>query len=318
MAIIPPDDDAAPAPPPAPDVMEPPYGILRDYFQRGDIVPFLGAGASLGPRAKDAVFKGPDPDFLPTGGELSEWLARKCGFPEQPATDLARVASYFQIQSTREDLTDSVRQVFQPDYAPRAIHELLADSPKPLLIITTNYDDLIERAFRSRKKPFHLVTYPEGDENAGSVVCWKHGDDKPIVTPPADLALKVGEDATIIYKMHGSIMKEEALRQWESFLITEEDYVRFLSRMTSSGSVIPATFMVHLRKSALLFLGYGLRDWNMRVMLEMLQSGRDKGKRRPAWAIQYKPLPVERRLWDHRHVRIFDIDLETFAARMKE
>jgi hypothetical protein len=299
----------------------PPYGILRGYFERGEVVPFLGAGASLGPRPDKAVFDGLKPTFLPTGWELSTWLARQCEFPEDPSGDLAKVASYFQIQSTRQDLTSSLRQVFSADYPVGAIHELLADIGKPMLIITTNYDDLIERAFRARNKPYHLVTYPEGDEYAGSVVCWKHGEDKPIVCPPADLALKV-EDTTIIYKMHGSIMKDPALRQWESFVITEEDYVRFLSRMTLKGGVIPAMFMLHLRKSALLFLGYGLRDWNLRVMLETLRrptsAGREDTNRRPAWAIQYKPAPSELALWEHRDVKIFDQDLADFAKRMRE
>jgi SIR2-like domain len=302
-----------------PDRMEAPYGIIADYFDTGEVVPFLGAGASLGPRPAGAVFDGRTPAFLPTGGELSQWLASRCEFPEDPATDLAKVASYFQIRSTREDLTRSLRRVFAADYAPGAIHELLADVPKPMLIITTNYDDLIERAFRARNRPYHLVTHPEGDEyGGGNVAVWKHGVAEPLVEAPNDLTLEV-TDTTIIYKMHGSVMKDEAFRKWESFVITEEDYVRFLSRMTQKSGVIPAMFMLHLRKSAFLFLGYGLRDWNLRVMLETLQQtrGRKESNRKPAWAIQYKPLPLERLLWERRDVQIFDQDLAEFAKAMR-
>src|SRR6185503_2633448 len=98
-----------------------------------------------------------------------------------------KVASYFQIRTSRGDLTRSLHRVFGGESPVRSIHELLADAPKAMLIITTNYDDLIERAFRAKGKPYHLVTYPEDDVNAGSVVAWKHGEPKPIVCAPNDL-----------------------------------------------------------------------------------------------------------------------------------
>ena len=320
-----------------PSAVAPPYGIICRQFLRGEVVPFLGAGASLMPRTQQTVFDGDHPAFLPTAGELSTWLAEQSEFPEGEPPDLAKVASYFQVQSNREELLTYLRQIFSRDYPYGAIHHFLAAVPKAMLIVTTNYDDLIEHAFDDAGKPYHLVMYPESDELAGSVLWWKPGAAEPERFPPAVLPLTL-TDTTIIYKMHGSVRRADAQRQWDSFVITEEDYVRFLSRMTAKGGAIPSRFMLHIRNSSLLFLGYGLRDWNLRVMLEKLRRtfgahdeaeveapddaaavlGAQRSGDKPSWAVQWKPSELEQVLWASRKVKIFDQDLSEFAAAMQE
>lgn len=317
-----------------------PYGIIADKLLSGSVVPFLGAGASLTARGADAHFDGKDPKFLPRADELSAWLAAKCEFPENEEPDLPKVASYLQVQSTRDDLMGYLRQIFSRQYPYGAIHKLLAEAPKQMLIVTTNYDDLIEHAFDDAGKPYHLVMYPESDELAAAVQWWKPGAAEPESFAPAVLPLHV-EDTTIIYKMHGSVRRSEAQRQWDSFVITEEDYVRFLSRMTAKGGAIPSRFMLHIRNSSLLFLGYGLRDWNLRVMLEKLRrsfggyesNGDDEppvgdaaddalaahhGTAKASWAVQWHPSELERTLWSSRRVKIFDQDLTEFAEALRK
>ena len=313
----------------------PPYGIICRHFQRGNVVPFLGAGASLAAHDSDAKFDGNDPKFLPRADELSNWLADECEFPENEQPDLAKVASYFQVRSTREELVDYLRQVFSHDYPVGAIHRFLASVPKPMLIVTTNYDDLLERAFEEAGKPYHLVMYPESDELAGAVLWWKPGAEEPERHAPTVLPLNV-DDTTVIYKMHGSIRRAAAQRMYDSFVITEEDYVRFLSRMTAKGGAVPSRFQLHIRNSSLLFLGYGLRDWNFRVMLEKLRRRSDPREAAPAaagdseemlatqhgietsWAVQRRPSELERILWASRNVQIFDQDLSEFAEALRK
>ena len=315
----------------------PPYGIICRQFQRGSVVPFLGAGASLTAHDAGTKFDGNDPQFLPRADELSDWLADECEFPPNEQHDLAKVASYFQVRATREDLVEYLRQVFCRDYPVGAIHRFLAEVPKPMLIVTTNYDDLIERAFEEAGKPYHLVMYPESDELSGAVLWWKPGAKEPERHAPSILPLDVGE-TTVIYKMHGSIRRNEEQRKWDSFVITEEDYVRFLSRMTAKGGAIPSRFMLHIRNSSLLFLGYGLRDWNLRVMLEKLRRtfGRDDSvppaaggddadavlatqqEVKRSWAVQWRPSQLERILWDSRKVQIFDQELSAFAEALRK
>lgn len=326
----------------------PPYGIIRDQIDAGEVIPFLGAGASLCGRPNDLdghpiEWRDASAEFLPSGAELGNWLAAKCSFPDSPdPTDLAKIASYFEIRARRYLLRRRLRDVFLKDYPFGAVHEFLAESPKPLLIVTTNYDDLLEKAFRLKGREFHLVSHPEHDEYAGSVLWWKPNATEPLAYPPATLPLSLNE-TSIIYKMHGTVSHHEP---WSSFVITEEDYVRFLARMTQK-TAIPARFMMQFMNSSFLFLGYGLRDWNFRVLLENLRriSGRrslanqqpmdnenataddpldhlfghleDDALDLPSWAIQHAPSELERTLWTHRNIQIFDIELNDFITRMR-
>jgi hypothetical protein len=330
---------------------EPPYGVIWDQLKDGEVIPFLGAGASLCGRPQNddgepLAWTGSESSFLPNGSELGEWLAEKCRFPDPTgSSDLAKVASYYEIRARRRLLVRRLRDVFGKDYAFGAIHQFLAASPRPLLIVTTNYDDLLERAFQTQGRPYHLVTHPERDEFAASVLWWKPGATEPVTFTPRELPLSL-TDTSIIYKMHGSV---NALSEWNSFVITEEDYVRFLSRMTEKVA-IPARFMVHFKDSSFLFLGYGLRDWNLRVMLENLHRSFRIDRREtelklsteerklgaedavgemlgrftrdatdmPSWAIQDLPSHLERTLWMHRNVQIFDMKLDAFVARMRQ
>jgi hypothetical protein len=145
--------------PPLP--LEPPYGSLWKELKQGNIVAFLGAGASLSGRPENSVWTDQSA-YLPKGSELSRWLAEDAGFPsgeESERRDLAKVASYFESQNDRLLLRQRLRQVFARSYQPGLIHHFLAQVEAPLLIVTTNYDNLIERSFQEAGGPYHLTPW---------------------------------------------------------------------------------------------------------------------------------------------------------------
>ena len=158
-------------------------------------------------------------------------------------------------------LREYLVEVFDRDYQPGPVHELLADVDAPMLIVTTNYDDLIERAFAARGKPFHVVQWTDDPENAGSVLWWPPGASEPKPKQPNALPLIPGkkDEKTIIYKMHGTVNRRYKMHgtvgrrcdRYNSFLITEEDYIEFLAGMTRRGA-IPATFKNYFQEFELL------------------------------------------------------------------
>ena len=85
--------------------------------------------------------------------------------------------------------------------------------------------------------------------------------------PPNKLFIDL-DSTTVIYKMHGTV--DRVRDDGDSYVITEDDYVDFLSRMTSHNA-IPSLFMRHFRRRHFLFMGYGLGDWNVRVVLKNLK-----------------------------------------------
>ena len=64
--------------------------------------------------------------------------------------------------------------IFDRDYAPSALHHVLARMPRFVreqdgeeypLFITTNFDDALEQALRDANEPFDLLTYlAQGDD----------------------------------------------------------------------------------------------------------------------------------------------------------
>jgi hypothetical protein len=326
--------------------LKPPYQLIAKLLKQGRVVPFLGAGVNFGMRQpQDSEWHEKDSAFLPSGSELSQYLADLISFPSDDRhdrCDLAKVASYFVEASTRPILREQLQSVFAREYMPSAIHNYLAQialhyvdsKPQgtPLLIVTTNYDDLTEKAFKSLGRPYDLVIYPtDSNDVAASVLWWKDGATDPVAVLPNKLFIDL-EKSNVIYKMHGSVDRER--HKLSSFVVTEEDYVDFLSRMTTHGAV-PAQFMRYFHSRHFLFLGYGLGDWNLRVVLKNLRmilpsveidpltgsppssSETKDDESLTSWAIQYLPSDLEMALWDARRVKIFNQDINEFARGLE-
>ncbi|HKP86239.1 MAG TPA: SIR2 family protein [Blastocatellia bacterium] len=323
---------------------QPPYGVIAKALRRGQVVPFLGAGVNLGmPPQPDASGKvlstldlgTPQPSSfsrLPSGLDLSLLLAKLAEFPseeDQEVRDLSKVASYFVETSGRRNLLLELHEVFNQEYKPCKIHEYLAGIDRPLLIVTTNYDDLTEKAFNAKGREFDLVVHPTDRKDLkASVLWWKYGETEPIAEHPNSLPMAERlKTTTVIYKMHGTVIRpwhrrggliedEDQPYRDDSYVITEEDYITFLHRMTERVAV-PMQFMTYFSSRQFLFLGYGLRDWNLRVVLKNLNSilnSTGPGESNdPNWAIQHGPSILEKRLWERRGVRIYNQDIDKFV-----
>ncbi len=304
---------------------EPPYGVISNCLKSGKVVPFLGAGASLVGRASSESWNPSRPTFLPSGRELSQCLATETSFPSselRDREDLAKVSSYYADVNGRRTLRERLRDVLVHEFPYGALHEFLAAVPTPLVIVTTNYDTLVEQAFLARGKPYDLVIYPADRKDfANAVLWWRHAAPEPREEDPNELDIDLGK-TTVIYKMHGTINREA--NKWDNFVITEEDYIEFLSRMTAN-TAVPSLFLPYFRERSFLFLGYGLGDWNLRVILKNLTkflpakcaAGYDE-EMLPSWAVQYRPSELECRLWARRNISIFDLTIDEFVAKMKE
>jgi len=284
----------------------------------------LGAGTSLSGRPVGARWDAEAPQFLPSGLDLSHLLAVDSGFPSPDDRDrLSAVASYYEAFATRGALRARLRQVL--DAAPLAgaippLHELLARVPTPLLIVTTNYDVQLERAFRAAGRPYDLVVYPaERRDLANAVLWWPHGAAEPSTPATNELDIDLAT-TTVIFKMHGSLLPGSDA--WDGFVVTEEDYVEFLARVASK-SAIPALFSAHFHDRSLLFVGFSLRDWNVRTMLRTLSryfarwSGNGDQDEVPSWAIADTLSELERRLWLKRGVYPYEVAIDEFVSALQ-
>lgn len=297
--------------------LAPPYEEIADLLAQGQVIPVLGAGASLSERG-DQVWDGDRPACLPTAAELGRYLAARVSFPpDEAATDLAKVAQYFNIVVGRLRLRQRLHAVFAADFAPASIHRLLARIEAPMLLITTNYDDLLEQAFRSQGRAFDLVIHPtdNNEEWGAAVAYWRHGAAAPEFVSPKRLQIDLSS-TTVIYKMHGSIDRQELQR--EAYVITEDDYAEFLVRMAKQ-TAIPAIFAELFGRRHFLFLGYSLSDWNFRVILSKIERDLPRTAREelPSWSIQQRPSQLEQELWERRGVTIYDLPIKAFVEELE-
>jgi len=249
--------------------------------------------------------------FLPTASELAQFLADETSFPLEESQELTKVAQYYCSIIGRMPLDERLKEIFTFAQAPSPIHEYLCTivAETPLLIVTTNYDDIIERAFTAHGRPYDIVIHA----TTGNEIIWKPYKKPALSLLAKDLDIDLGS-TTIVYKIHGAVAREEQGNG--QYVITEDDYVDFLSRLANS-SAIPRIFAEPFQTRPFLFLGYGLHDWNLRVVLNRI----DKELRRPgdiqSWAIETRSKPLEKKLWEKRNVVVFDeLTIDRFVEEL--
>jgi hypothetical protein len=303
-------------------------GTLTRHFHHltrllvdGRVVPFLGAGANMCGRPATKAW--PDePNFLPSANELSAYL--KSGWHGCDETELTRVAQWVLEMGGSGELFAALHDVFDRDYPPTRLHAFLAELPSLLvergyrprhpLIVTTNYDDLLEQAMTKAGQPFDLVTYMSDGDDRGKFFHTEPEGVPRRIEIPNTYNLPI-EKQPVVLKIHGAVKRNHPDADGDSYVITEDHYIDYLTR-TELTNLVPATVAAKLRKSHFLFLGYGLRDWNMRVILHRI-AGEQKLTYQ-SWAIQRNPTDLDQKFWDRRDVDILDIDLDEYVSRLYE
>lgn len=302
------------------------------------MVPVLGAGANLCDRDRSMDWHPHQQEYLPNGRELAEHLARLFDYPQKgrrrrSATEkhvlsnddgLPRVSQYVADVSGAGSLYENLHKIFNADYPPTKVHRLvaaLAAVRPPMLVLTTNYDDALERAFRTAELPYRLITYvAEGlDGIRGHFVHsrWNPGskgrpDEPKLIDKKNRCSDLLADGVPVIAKIHGTVRRGQGFLD-DSYVITETDFVDYLTD-SDIWNVLPKPIGAKLKESHLLFMGYGLRDWNLRVMLHRAWS--QQLLRLESWAIRNDADAVEVTLWQHRMVTTLSGDLKPFVAAL--
>ena len=287
--------------------------MIRDGLLKGRVIPLLGSGASIDETRADTTLIPGQGSYLPSANELARHLAEKAGFPEEEELRLTKVAQYYDVVGGRKALNDELHSIFDCDYPLTSVHTFLADIDAPLLIVTTNYDDCIERALKLKNRKYDLVIHTTDTAAGDHLLWWEDGKTEPMKISPNKLDLGNLDDRTVVYKMHGAVDRIFAKR--DQYVITEDDYIDFLSRMTKNKAV-PAIFAEPFQSRHFLFLGYALSDWNLRVVLNRIEKDLRRPKGIRSWAVQQNPSPLEQRFWQERGVEVYNKPLDEFVREL--
>jgi hypothetical protein len=323
-----PPEPRRPEPMPGPLPVRPPvsaldahYNAVLRFLANGRVVPFLGAGINVFGRPPDVAWE--PGRYPPSAAEVSQHLREYAYYPTEEWADLLRVSQYLAAVLGRRVLYQELRHLFDSDYPPSDLHRLLARLPgifrsqgragSPRVIATTTYDDRLERAFADVGEPFDVLTYLADGQDAGRFV-HQRPDGERVVIMEANRYADVWPDSrTVILKLHGGVDRTNSDN--DSFVITEDDYLDYVTRAADPVQFLPVTVGEILRRSAFLFLGYALRDWNLRVLLRALWGAQPISYK--SWAVQLQPPEVEVRLWQERDVDIIDLRLEDYVAGLE-
>ena len=250
-------------------------------------------------------------------GDLTARLAQRFDYVEN-GYGLPRVAQYVAVMKGSGPLYDELHSLLDADAMPTPIHRLFASLPPLLrerglphqLLVTTSYDLALEAAFLEAGEEFDVVSYIAAGPQRGKFCHLRPDGTGRVVDLPIMYAteLSLGE-RTVILKLHGQVDRG-AEREWESFVVTEDDYIDYLSH-SDVAAAVPVGLAAKLRRSHFLFLGYTMADWNLRVVLNRLWSDHPLSYR--SWAVQPEAKPLEREFWRRRDVEVQELPLDRYV-----
>jgi SIR2-like domain len=294
---------------------------VAQQIARGDVIPFLGAGANLVDRPPDASFE--LGRFLPSGTELAKELARMGAYPAKDL-DLLRVSQFVDSSLGERTLYDYLRELFNAVYPPSSLHQFLARLPARLrelgvphqLIATTNYDFALETALDDAGEEYDVVWYDAKRDAQGKFWHRAPKADPVLIQEANNYPLSLDE-RTIILKLHGAVDPNDQAN--DSFVVTQDDYIEYLSH--GDIAQIPVMLKARMEESHFLFLGYRMSDWNLRVIFNRIWGAGPLDLK--SWAVQLRPrsqaeAAIEELLWRDRGTVIpIYAPLEKYVAQLE-
>ncbi|MEN3330878.1 MAG: hypothetical protein V7641_243 [Blastocatellia bacterium] len=309
-----------PLPQPEPVNYEMYYRGMLNALKEGNLVPFIGTGANLCGRLSGDWEGGP---YAPSDGELAAHLSSVLSLPDH-LRDLVRVSQYIALENTGV-LSTELRKVLTSPFRTTALHRFLARLPGVLqehgctqnhpLIVTTNYDDVLERAFDEVEEPYDLVCYIASGDHSGKFYHKPYREEPQIIFEGNAYDAVSLDQRTVILKLHGAVDRHNA-RQ-DSYVITEDNYIDHLTR-TDFFNQLPIKLVEKLRdkNSNFLFLGYRLRDWNLRIIFRRIWG--EEGPPSNSWALGLDADLIDIEFWKQRNVRTLrNVDVKQYVEEME-
>jgi len=234
----------------------------------GEAAIFVGAGLSM-----PAGFVG--------WKELLREIANDLDLNIDEETDLIAIAQYHVNQTGgRDGINRKLMHEYTKDAAPNDNHHLLATLPVQT-VWTTNYDHLLEDAFRYRRKRVDRKVAPQ------------------------DLARSLPKRDVVLYKMHGDIDRPDEA------VLTKGDYERY----DDSRKLFSVQLRADLISKTFVFLGFSFTDPNIGYILARVRNLIGENRRGHYWitrdaGAEKDPSPTEIRRQKHRIA-----DLKTYGVQ---
>ena len=225
---------------------------LTDAAKTGTLIPFIGAGISRSAVAGDSGAYPSWPELLK---ELCKEACRKDLIRREEGEQIDELvdqhkylmaAQALRSMLPKDEVTGIISRRFMlPDARPGPIHRSIFKL-RPPLVITTNYDLLLEDAYAHEYRKQSLVlTYKEASNVQG--LLQRH---------------RLWQDRPIIFKIHGCALDPS------DAILSEMDYRNLLYRQPGYRLVLSAVFVTKV----VLMLGFSFDDPELRLLMESLRD----------------------------------------------
>ena len=287
-----------------------PAPSLADHYDEvmralcaGRLVPVLGPGAA------------------PIGGATLVRLLGERFDVDVDGHGLAYVSQAIAAHNGIGPLYDELHRAYTCELESTALHRWLARLPALLrdrglpqqLIVSTGFDAAVEHAFAALEEPLDVVLYVGAGRYRGKFLHLAPDGAATVVDEPNAYAGLALDDRPVLLKIHGHVEPGET-RELESFVVREDDHIDYLVGGDVAAAV-PVQLAARLRRSHLLFLGYAVEDWSLRVFVRRVWGG-DRLTYR-SWAVEPEIGPIAAELWRERGVEAYDVSLDLYAEQLE-
>ena len=219
--------------------------FLKTQIREGKVVLVLGAGASHGATQTDGA-KPPD------GPQLARLIAKRFLGDRFPTSSLSQISEYAISESSLAEVQEFIRNIFE-SLEPATFHRLI---PKFRWhgLATTNYDRIIEKAYRAERERLQVV--------------------QPIISNGDRIqdALRVPA-SVLLLKLHGCISR--TVSDECPLILTTDQYVQY----KAGRSRLFTTLQEWAYDRPLVFIGHSIQDPDLRaILLELSMLGERRAR----------------------------------------
>ncbi|TBL82187.1 hypothetical protein EYY95_21755 [Hafnia alvei] len=196
------------------------FNIIRKAIDNNKLCIFVGSGVSFDSN-------------LPSWKSLIDVL-RSAIDTFRGQNDFLKIAEHYFIEYGRNAYYGKVNEFFPSNSEPNLLHKKILEL-KPQHIITTNWDDLLEKAV-SRENEFYF----------------------PVST---DYELASSPSSKLILKMHGDL-------KHRNIVFKESDYLSYSDNFPLIENFVKSLFSTHV----VIFIGYSITDYNLNLILSWVRN----------------------------------------------
>jgi hypothetical protein len=273
-----------------------PLDSIAQTFDGGNAIPFLGPGV--------LSFDGSVRPLPDSHKVLVGHLTSKSSVPHKVRNNLGAAAQFIENFKHRSTVTNAMTEAFSADAQPNLLHTLLMSLPALPLVVHAWYDDLPQKALRSRSS-WGMAQGVSQAEHFGN---WVHYFTSDGTYAGVEADRPFADWKTLLYQPLGSV--------WPAYnyLVSDSDFVEVLTEIDIQ-TPIPDSVQEIRKERSFLFLGCRFSTQLERLFAhQIIKRSSEKH-----WAILPEDTtPNEARFLERHNIERLTMSLDEFVTELSK